>query len=375
MTQEPDEAIGLREILKERAHALGFDALRCTTPARPGHAGYVRAWLDAGMHGEMGWLERRDDLRSGRLDDPRLLAGARSVLVGMVSYHHDEPAIRGGGARGVVARYARGEDYHEVLWKRLDALSLEVASLWPGARCRGFTDSGPIRERELAARAGLGWQGKHTNLISLDLGNFTFLCALLTTAEIPPDDPFPGDHCGSCVRCMEACPTAAIVAPMTLDARRCIAYLTIEHKGSIPPDLRPRIGNRIFGCDDCLEVCPWNRKAARAREMRLAATDPERAFPDLGTLLADLESDAWFRRRYRGTPIYRTGRAALRRNVCVALGNVGDRSHVAQLAKASETDPDPLVREHARWAIDAIAGRMGDRLQRSPDPLSPDKHC
>ncbi len=356
MLNDNDLIVEKRERIRSDANRLGFDVLRFTSTERPDHAAHVHSWLAAGMHGEMDWLARRDFLRSGRLDDPRLLANAKCVLVGAVSYAHPDPTV-GEGTRGVVAKYARGDDYHHVLWARLDQLAELVSQEFPGAVSRGFTDSGPIRERELARRAGIGWQGKHTNLISLDLGNFTFLCALLTTAPIPPDEPFDGNHCGSCVRCIEACPTAAIVAPLTLDARRCISYLTIEHKGSIPEELRTAIGGRIFGCDDCLDACPWNDHARAARENRFAAADPERAFPNLVHLLDLLESDRWFQERFRGTPLLRTGRARLRRNVCIALGNVGDSRALDALRQACG-DLDPVVQEHARWAIDQIEARL-----------------
>ncbi|MFM7322713.1 MAG: tRNA epoxyqueuosine(34) reductase QueG [Armatimonadota bacterium] len=367
----PTAAEGAKEALRRRAHGLGFDQLRFTGVDSPDHAATVRAWLAAGMHGEMGWLASRDDLRSGRLDDPRLLAGARTVLVGAVSYDHPEPA-RGAGANGTVARYARGADYHTVLWGKLDQLAEAVAVAFPGARCRGFTDSGPIRERELARRAGIGWQGKHTNLISLDLGNFFFLCALLTTADIAPDPPFESHHCGSCVRCIEACPTAAIVAPMTLDARRCISYWTIEAKGSIPHEMRIAMGDRIFGCDDCLAVCPWNHRAARAREARFAPADPDRAFPDLRGLLELLADDAEFRRRFAGTPLLRPGRAGLRRNTCVALGNTGSPADLPSLEIVGASDPSEMVREHALWAMERIRERLGsapdEGANASPQP-------
>lgn len=364
MNPSPDH--GPKEDLRRAGLELGFDQLRFTGVEAPDHAAKARAWLAAGMHGEMGWLEARDELRSGRLDDARLLAGARTVIVGAVSYDHPDPP-RGPEPRGTIARYARGEDYHEVLWRRLDGLAALVESHYPGARSRGFTDSGPIRERELARRAGLGWQGKHTNLISLDLGNFFFLCALLTTADIPIDPPFGLHHCGSCVRCMEACPTAAIVAPMTLDARRCISYWTIEAKEAIPVELRGAMGDRVFGCDDCLAVCPWNRHANRAREVRFDAADPDRAFPDLVQLLSDLATDDGFKGRFAGTPLVRPGRAGLRRNTCVALGNVGELRHLAALERVTATDPSDMVREHARWAIGRIRSRLADPLKQQRD--------
>jgi len=358
-----------REDLRRAALLIGFDHLRFTTVDAPDHGAKVRAWLAAGMHGEMGWLAHRDGLRSGRLDDPRLLAGARTVLVGAVSYDHPEPE-RPAGPHGVVARYARGEDYHPVLWRNLDQLANAVAERYPGARSRGFTDSGPIRERELARRAGLGWQGKHTNLISLDLGNFFFLCALLTTAAISPDPPFAHHRCGSCVRCIAECPTAAIIAPMTLDARRCISYWTIEAKESIPVEIREAMGDRIFGCDDCLAVCPWNGRAAAAREARFAPSDPESAFPDLEWLLALLADDTAFKERFAGSPLLRPGRAGMRRNVCVALGNVGTPRNGEALRVVVETDPSEMVREHARWALERIRERCGSAPQDESDPSS-----
>ena len=348
--------------VKDAARALGFDAVRITTPDPPGHADRMAAYLQAGMHGEMGYLERRAELRAGSVDRPELLEGARSIVVGAVSYDftqrspaHPPPVIP--LARGTVARYARGDDYHHVLRGMLNALGAHLAERQPGTRSRGFVDSGPIRERELARRAGLGWQGKHTGLISLDLGNWFFLCALLTTLPLAPDPEADSGLCGTCTRCIAACPTGALLAPLTLDARRCISYLTIELKGSIPLDLRPLIGDRIFGCDDCLAACPWNERAQAGHESRLAARDDEAAHPDLNALLALLASEEAFRIRYRGTPILRPGRAGLRRNVCVALGNVGTAENLAGLESARASDPSEIVREHAAWAIEQILGR------------------
>ncbi len=268
---------------------------------------------------------------------------------------------RAGGEKqkpcGVVARYARGDDYHNVLWEKLNTLGKWIEATWPGEKTRGFTDSGPLRERELAARAGLGWQGRHTNLISLDLGNWFFLGALLTTLELEPDQAVEA-HCGTCTKCLGACPTGALVAPMTMDARRCISYLTIELKGSIPRDLRPLMGNRIFGCDDCLAVCPWNEKARAGQEMRLAARADDAAYPDLREWLALLADEAVFKAKFAGTPLLRTGREGLRRNVCVALGNVGGAESVGGLTEALRHDPSPVVRGHAAWALGEISRRV-----------------
>ena len=332
----------MQHTVREKALTL-FDAVGFTTPAAPGHAAFVEAWLAAGFQGEMAYLEKRAELRSGPLSRPELLADARSVIVVAQSYDF--------GGKGTIARYARGEDYHSVLWEKLNVLGAWLASEFPGTQSRGFTDSGPIRERELATRAGLGWQGKHTNLISLSLGNWFFLGALLTTLEIPPDAPFESHHCGTCTRCLTACPTGALVAPMALDARRCISYLTIELKGSIPVELRPLMGDHIFGCDDCLAVCPWNDKAQQGRETRLAARDADAANPDLLALLALLETEEAFKAKFKGTPILRPGRAGLRRNVCVALGNVGGPEALAPLQHVAQTDPSEIVREHALWAL------------------------
>lgn len=345
--------------IKNQAESIGLDAVRITSAAAPAHSEAVAAWLRAGMHGKMAYLERRHELRSAPLGDERLLAGARSVIMVALSYNfspakpseNEEPY-------GVVARYAHGEDYHNVLWEKLNLLGKWIEATWPGEKTRGFTDSGPLRERELAARAGLGWQGRHTNLISLDLGNWFFLGALLTTLTLDTDDAVEA-HCGTCTRCLSACPTGALVAPMTLDARRCISYLTIELKGFIPRELRLLMGNRIFGCDDCLAVCPWNERAQAGREMRLAARAEDAAFPSLLDWLALLADDSLFRAKFAGTPLLRTGREGLRRNVCVALGNGGGVESLPGLTDALTSDPSPVVRGHAAWALGEIARRLG----------------
>jgi epoxyqueuosine reductase len=276
------------------------------------------------------------------------------VIVLAASYAAAEPEPeRAGPPPGVVARYARFRDYHAVLGERLEALAAFVNRLGgPDTRSRWYVDTGPVLEREWAQRAGVGFIGKHTNLISRRFGNWIFLGEILTTLELEPDAP-EQNHCGRCTRCIEACPTRAIVAPFQLDARRCISYLTIELKGPIPPELRPAIGNRIFGCDDCLAVCPWNRFAREGQLMRSHAR-PELAAPDLLELL-ELD-DAAFRARFADTPLSRVKRRGLRRNVCVALGNVGDAATLPALERAA-ADADPLVAEHARWAIQQIAMR------------------
>ena len=253
---------------------------------------------------------------------------------------------------GLVARYARFTDYHDVLGERLESLT-EIVNQLGGAETRSlwYVDTGPLLERDFAQRAGLGFIGKHTNVISRQLGNWIFLAEIITTLELEPDAP-EKNHCGKCERCITACPTNAITAPFQLDARRCISYLTIELKGPIPVELRPAIGNRIFGCDDCLAVCPWNRFAREGKMMKVHAR-PELAAPDLIELLQ--LDEAGFKSRFAGTPVLRTKRRGLLRNVCVALGNTGDKSALPHLKKAAG-DSEPLIAEHARWAMEQIRG-------------------
>ena len=296
----------------------------------------------------MAYLQRNEEKRS----DPRqVLAGARSIITLAASYGSGNAAFAptqpAAHPAGVLARYARYSDYHTVLAEKLKALTQRVDALaGPGTRSLWYVDTGPILERDLAQRAGLGFVGKHTSLVSRKLGNWFFLAEIITTAALQPDAP-ERNRCGSCVRCLAACPTQAITAPFRLDARRCISYLTIELKGSIPEELRPAIGNRIFGCDDCLAACPWNRFAKEGRLMREHARS-DLAAPDLIELLS-LDHSA-FRSRFAGTPMLRSKRRGLLRNVCVALGNLGDRSALPALLRTAD-DVEPLIAEHARWAI------------------------
>jgi epoxyqueuosine reductase len=342
-----------------RALELGFDDCRFTAAAPPGHAAEFKRWLAEGRHGEMGYLERNSEKR---LNPGRVLPGARTIITLAASYAQGSGAehqdCRPGPemtapASGLVARYARFDDYHRILGGRLELLAQFVNQIGgPGARSLSYVDTGPLLERDLAERAGLGFIGKHTNLISRRLGNWFFLAEILTTLELDADVP-EKNHCGSCSRCLQACPTAAIIAPFRLDAPRCLSYLTIELKGPIPPELRPGIGNRIFGCDDCLAACPWNRFAREGRLMKQHAR-PDLSAPGLLELLA-LDEDA-FQRRFAGSPVLRTKRRGLRRNVCVALGNIGDPSVIPALEDAT-LDADPVVGEHAAWAIDRIRSR------------------
>ncbi len=334
----------------QRAQELGFDDCRFTTARPPDHAAQFQRWLEAGQHGQMDYLARN---AHKRIDPSQVLADAKTIITLAASY---TPPTNGAalatGATGEIARYARFGDYHDVLGGKLKELGAFVNALAEGARSLWYVDTGPLLERDLAERAGLGFIGKHTNLISRKLGNWIFLAEIITTLEFQPDAP-EKNRCGSCRRCIDACPTAAITAPFQLDARRCISYLTIELKGAIPEALRPLIGNRIYGCDDCLAVCPWNRFARQGAMMRLHYR-ADLAAPDLIELLS--LDEAGFQQRFAGTPIRRAKRRGLLRNVCVALGNCGDEEALPALERAA-ADAEPLVAEHARWAIAQIQAR------------------
>jgi epoxyqueuosine reductase len=342
----------MKVALRHRALELGFDGCRFTTAAPPESAEKFQGWLAQKNHGEMQWLERNAEKR---VDVQKVLPGAKSVIVLAASYANCKSEISNlKSPSGTVARYAQFADYHDVLGEKLKLLAKFVDELG-GENCKSlwYVDTGPILERDLAQRAGLGFIGKHTNLISRTLGNWFFLAEILTTLELEPDAP-EKNHCGNCTRCISACPTNAITAPFQLDARRCISYLTIELKGAIPEALRPLIGDRIYGCDDCLAVCPWNRFAREGKLMSPHARQ-DLAAPDLIELLS--LDDAQFKSRFTGTPIVRTKRRGFLRNVCVALGNVGDESALPALQTATN-DVEPLIAEHARWAIGQIQSRQ-----------------
>ena len=351
----------MKEAIRQRARELGFDECRFTTAQPPESAPHFQHWLAEGRNGEMAYLARN---AHKRVNPDLVLPGARSVVVLAASYEGAEQSPGEAGRHpqhsrgevpntGVMARYARFKDYHEVLGERLRDLSRFIDDQWgPETRSLWYVDTGPLLERDLAQRAGLGFIGKHTNLISRGLGNWIFLSEIITTLELEPDSA-EKNRCGSCTRCLSACPTGAITAPFELDARRCISYLTIELKGPIPVELRPALGNRIYGCDDCLAACPWNRFAKEGRLMK------EHARTDLTTveLIQLLELDeAGFKRRFAGTPMLRAKRRGLLRNVCVALGNVGDERALPVL-EAAAGDPEPLIAEHAKWALERIASR------------------
>lgn len=341
----------MKEAIKHRAHQLGFDQCCVTTAHPPEHAAFFQQWLAEGCHGEMSYLQRN---ASRRIKPGEVLANAKSIITLAASYHNPAAPARKNGGHGVIARYARYPDYHDLLAEPLKQLTGTVNSLGgPETKSLWYVDTGPFLERDLAQRAGLGFIGKHSNLISRKLGNWFFLSQVITTAEIEPDLP-EHNRCGHCTRCITACPTGAIREPFKLDARLCISYLTIELKGAIPETLRPLIGNRIYGCDDCLAACPWNRFAREGAIMK----DSRREDLDQPALLELLALDeAGFKHKFDGTPMVRTKRRGLLRNVCVALGNTGGAEALPALARA-RTDPEPLVREHAQWAIAQIEARI-----------------
>jgi epoxyqueuosine reductase len=348
---KPSQADAIKKRIREEALSLGFGAVGFADAAGSPYAERLDAWLAAGRHGTMRWMARDPARRS----DPRaVLPGARTVVSVSVPYYRgDWPTeADGDGPRGRIARYAWGRDYHKRIRRKLELLARAILALSPEARWLAYVDTGPMLDRAWAERAGIGWIGKNTNVILQGRGSWSFLGEILTDLRIEPDAP-ARNHCGTCARCIAACPTGAIVGPYELDARRCISYLTIEHRGAIPLELRPAIGTRIFGCDDCQEVCPWNRFAVKTEDPDFRDR-PGQETPELIPLLA-LDEDA-FRARYQGTAILRAKRAGFARNVAVALGNLGDPRSAGPLARALREDPDPVVRGHAAWALGRIGG-------------------
>ncbi len=357
----------LKAELSALARAEGFHDLRVTTPAAIGAAGErLRAFLAEGRHGDMEWMARNADRRG---DPAALWPNVRSILMLSISYapDHDPLAVLAERSRGAVSCYAQGRDYHDLVKRGLIVVARRLAGL-TGEQVKVFVDTAPLMEKPLAAAAGLGWQGKHTNLVSRTAGSWLFLGAVLTTASIEPDAP-EQDHCGSCRRCLDVCPTDAFPAPYQLDARRCIAYLTIEHKGHIPPELRAGIGNRVFGCDDCLAVCPWNKFAAAARELRFRAREGTDS-PPLGELLA--LDDAAFRTRFAGTPVKRTGRDRVVRNALIAAGNSGDPG-LLPAVRARLRDGSSLVRAMSVWALARLAPEHARALAAELREAEPDE--
>jgi epoxyqueuosine reductase len=334
--------------IKTWAMELGFDDCRIAIAKQASHADLFHEWIAEGKHGEMAWMERTPERRC----DPReVLPGCKSIICLALNYYPGRspfPKDHDGGYR--IARYAWNEDYHDLIEKRLREFDEKLQTL-DGTQ-RFYVDTGPVLERDFASDAGLGWNGKSTVQIHRKLGAWFFLAELLTTLDLTPDAPF-GDHCGKCTACITACPTQAITAPRRLDARRCISYLTIEHKGSIPEEFRTAIGDRIYGCDDCLDACPWNRFAEESRDITFhaKATVFEKRLRDF----LDLD-DEGFRALFAKSPIKRIKRSRFLRNVCVALGNTGTVEDLPALRKA-KVDMDPLIAEHAAWALERINQR------------------
>lgn len=337
----------LKARLCAEADAVGFVACRvCRPDAVPEVPARLAGFVSAGYHGQMNWMAER---MAWRGNPAALWPEARSVIMLAESYtpEHDPLEVLEHPDRAAISVYAQGRDYHDVVKKRLKRLARWlIAQTNDATQVKVFVDTAPVPEKALAAAAGVGWQGKHTNLVSRDLGNWVFLGAIFTTLELSPDAA-EVDHCGSCRACLDVCPTDAFIAPYQMDARKCISYLTIEHKGSIPQNLRKRMGNRIYGCDDCLAVCPWNKFAVTARDIRLHAR-PQIKAAELSEL-AQLD-DAGFRTLFSGSPIKRIGRDRFVRNVLYAIGNSGT-PELRSVAAGLTQDPDPVVAEAARWAV------------------------
>ncbi len=341
----------LKQKLAHQALALGFDCIGVADPAAIADAAkYFRSFLKSGAHGDMDWLAASPERRT----DPRVLwPDVRSVIMLGVNYGPDENplAILEHRTRGAISVYAQGDDYHDLVKKRLKALARWLVGA-SGAEVKVFVDTAAVMEKPLAQAAGLGWQGKHTNLVSREFGSWLFLGAIFTTLDLSRDDA-EADHCGSCQACLDICPTAAFPAPYKLDARRCISYLTIENKGPIPHEFRKAIGNRIYGCDDCLAVCPWNKFAQTGREAKLAARDELRA-----ASLADLArlDDTAFRALFAKSPVKRIGRDRFIRNVLIAIGNSNDSALAVDAGRLLD-DASPLVRGAAVWALSQLVGQ------------------
>ncbi len=355
-----------KEAIRQQARELGFDVVGFARPELPEEVrSRLRDYLARGYHGDMDWLAAKSDRRQ----DPRTLWPQAGTVISLaMNYGPDSDPLADleHPDSGTVSVYARGRDYHDVLKKRLKQLGRWLTATHGGA-VKVFVDTAPVMEKPLAERAGVGWQGKHTNLVSRKLGSWLFLGEVFTTLELDPDEPEP-DHCGTCRRCLDVCPTNAFPAPYRLDPTRCISYLTIEHRGQIPREFRSAIGNRIYGCDDCLAVCPWNKFAERARNGWLQAR-PELERPALAELAR--VDDATFRAKFSGSPIKRLGRSRFVRNVLVAVGN-SDRAALAPVAEERLGDNSALVRGMAIWALGRLAPqRLMERARSIPTDPDP----
>ena len=342
------DPLKLRALIDREAESSGFDVVAVTTPdAIPLAPARLAEFVDAGFHGSMGWIAETLERRSS---PSALWPEVRSIVVLAMNYapDHDPREILARKASGAISVYARNRDYHDVMKGRLKEIAGKIVAR-AGGDVKVFVDTAPVMEKPLAGAAGLGWQGKHTNLVSRQHGSWLFLGSIFTTAELVPDVP-ESDHCGSCRACLDACPTNAFPAPYKLDARRCISYLTIENKGPIPHEFRDKIGNRIYGCDDCLAACPWNKFAHTAHEAKLAAREDLRD-PPLAELLS--LDDAAFRGFFSGSPVKRIGRDRFLRNVLIAAGNSGD-GLLAGRVRELAADPAPLVRGAAVWALSQL---------------------
>ena len=338
----------LKQKIKDRAKELGFPLAGVTTPDPPPHLEFLHNWLNAGYQASMEWIGVERSIQR-RADPKAILPECRSILSLAAPY----PAPRGNVGGGNISSYALNQDYHEVLAGRLKRLVEDIES-WVGEPVpnRWYTDTGPVLEKELAMRAGLGWIGKNTALINRAYGSYIYLAEILLGLELLPDSPITESFCGTCTRCLETCPTGALVEPYTLDANRCISYLTIEHRGEIPPALRSRMGDWIFGCDICQIVCPWNKPGKEASDI-IEEFQPRDDLLDIDLRQELVLSQEEFSARFKGSPIKRTKRRGYARNTAVALGNRGEEDALPDLEQALE-DPEPLIRSHAAWAIEQI---------------------
>ncbi|UWP98557.1 tRNA epoxyqueuosine(34) reductase QueG [Aliiroseovarius crassostreae] len=348
LTASPDDPANLKARIEAKARDEGFAAFGvCRPDATPDTAARLAQYVAEGRHGDMGWMEERMHWRGSAA---ALWPEARSVIMLAEPYtpEHDPRDVLNMPDKGAISVYAQNRDYHDIVKKRLKRVGRWMVEQF-GCEIKAFVDTAPVMEKPLAAAAGLGWQGKHSNLLSRELGNWFFLGAIFTTLELPPDPPGT-ENCGSCRACLDACPTDAFPAPFQVDARRCISYLTIEHKGPVTEELRGKLGNHIYGCDDCLAACPWNKFAVEAQELRYAARADLLA-PDLAELA--LLDDAAFRTKFSGSPIKRVGWGRFMRNVLYAIGNSG-RADLQSSAKRHIGSEDPCIRDAAQWALNML---------------------